>query len=191
MIRQQLWLSETILRKIHPTKSVFLVIALLIGALVVLSSVLQPTDYTIPTEVKITRIVVEKKNHRMTLYSSEGVVRTYHVALGRGGLEPKRYQGDKRTPEGNYLIDFRNEKSGYHRSLHISYPNPADVKNASSVGKAPGGDIMIHGIRNGVGWVGPFHRFFDWTAGCLAVTDNEIEEIWTLVKDGTPVEIKP
>ncbi len=190
IIHQRLLLSEIILKKLRPTPSAFLIITLLIGVFVVLSFVLQRTDNTTPTDAMATHIVVEKKSHQMTLYSGERVVHTYYVALGRGGMDPKRYQGDRRTPEGNYHIDYRNEKSGYHRSLHISYPNPTDVKNAANVGKNPGGDIMIHGIRNGMGWIGAFHRLYDWTAGCIAVTDDEIEEIWQLVKDGTPVEIK-
>ena len=100
-------------------------------------------------------------------------------------------EGDNRVPEGRYRIEGRNAQSAFYLSLHISYPDAADASRAHSRGDAPGGDIMIHGIRNGLGWVGRFHRWIDWTAGCIAVTDGEIKEIWTAVPDGAAVEIKP
>jgi murein L,D-transpeptidase YafK len=90
-----------------------------------------------------------------------------------------------------YVIDSRNPASRYYPALHISYPNANDVARAKNLGVSPGGNIMIHGIRNGFGWVGRFHRWLDWTPGCIAVTDNEIEEIAGLVPVGTPVEIRP
>lgn len=93
--------------------------------------------------------------------------------------------------KGHYIIDARNEHSAYHRALHVSYPNAEDRKRAAKLGVAPGGEIMIHGIKNGFGWIGAAHRMYDWTLGCIAVTDQEIEEIWNLVPVGTPVEIRP
>ena len=137
------------------------------------------------------RLVVEKAAHRLTLWRGGQAVKTYRVALGRGGMAPKVRQGDDLVPEGSYRIDGRNARSAYHRALHISYPNAADVRRAQRLGVAPGGDIMIHGIRRGIGWIGPLHRFRDWTRGCIAVTDPEIEEIWRLVPVGTPIEIRP
>jgi murein L,D-transpeptidase YafK len=119
------------------------------------------------------------------------VIRTYKVALGRGGLTPKEREGDGRTPEGHYIIDARNADSHYHRALHVSYPNAEDRQRAAKLGVAPGGAIMIHGLPNGEGMIGSAHRLYDWTLGCIAVTDPEIEEIWTLVPVGTPVEIRP
>lgn len=113
------------------------------------------------------------------------------MALGSQLNLPKERQGDGRTPEGLYIIDGRNASSAFHRALHISYPNVADRARATAGGFAPGGDIMIHGIRNGLGWIGSLHRIFDWTKGCIAVTDGEIEEIWNAVPNGTVVEIKP
>jgi murein L,D-transpeptidase YafK len=89
------------------------------------------------------------------------------------------------------LIDFHKADSDFHRALHLSYPKERDIDQAAARGVSPGGDIMIHGIRNGLGWIGAFHRRTDWTAGCIAVTDFEIEEIWRAVPDGTPVEIRP
>ena len=137
------------------------------------------------------RIVIEKKARRLTLFSNGRVLKTYRIALGGNPEGPKERQGDNKTPEGNYIIDSRNENSLYHLSLHISYPNEKDKKRATQLGVAPGGDIMIHGIKNGFSWAGDYHTGVDWTKGCIAVTDEEIEEIDRLVPIGTNVEIKP
>jgi murein L,D-transpeptidase YafK len=140
---------------------------------------------------KVDRVLVFKREHKLLLLNGEKVVKAYVVALGGGGLSPKQYQGDHRTPEGLYEIDRRKRDSSFHRALHISYPNQSDRERAHQLGVSPGGDIMIHGITNGLGWLGANHRMSDWTDGCIAVTDAEIEEIWSLVPDGTPVEIRP
>ncbi len=116
-------------------------------------------------------------------------LKTYRVALGRGTGKAKQREGDHETPEGLYTIDSRNARSHFHRSLHISYPNNEDRNRAQAAGVAPGGQIMIHGIQNGLGWLGPLQRTIDWTDGCIAVTDSEIDEIWNLVPNGTPIEI--
>lgn len=136
-------------------------------------------------------IVILKKEHVMELLAGGKVMRTYKVALGRGGLAPKEREGDGRTPEGRYTIDAKYEHSTYHKALHVSYPNADDRKRAVRLAVPPGGAIMIHGLPNGKGWVGPRHRLYDWTLGCIAVTDQEIDEIWSLVPVGTPVEIRP
>jgi murein L,D-transpeptidase YafK len=140
---------------------------------------------------KAESILILKKDHVLELLVAGEVIRTYKVALGRGGLAPKEREGDARTPEGHYVIDARNADSHYHRALHVSYPNAEDRKRAVGLGVAPGGAIMIHGLPNGVGWLGATHRLYDWTLGCIAVTDEEIDEIWNLVPVGTPVEIRP
>ena len=127
----------------------------------------------------------------MEVLAKGKVIRTYKVALGQGGLPPKQREGDALTPEGNYLIDAKYEHSKYHKALHVSYPNSADRRRAAVQGVPPGGAIMIHGLPNGKGWVGARHRLFDWTLGCIAVTDEEIDEVFTLVPVGTPVEIRP
>jgi tetratricopeptide (TPR) repeat protein len=137
------------------------------------------------------KILIEKKERRLTLISSGEVIKTYRIALGGNPNGPKERQGDNKTPEGTYVIDSRNQDSRYHRSLHISYPNEKDKQRAKELGVSPGGDIMIHGIKNGFSWVGDFHAGVDWTKGCIAVTDEEIEEIEKLVPDGTIVEIRP
>lgn len=137
------------------------------------------------------RILIEKKERRLTLISKGKVLKTYKIALGGNPDGPKERQGDNKTPEGTYVIDSRNWDSRYHLSLHISYPNEKDKKRAKQLGVSPGGDIMIHGIKNGFSWVGDLHTEVDWTKGCIAVTDEEIEEIDKLAPNGTIVEIKP
>lgn len=137
------------------------------------------------------RVIVHKKEHTMELMHAGSVIKTYKVALGRNPVGPKQREGDFRTPEGTYIIDSRNAKSSCHRSLHISYPNAADRERARKLGVSPGGNVSIHGIVNGYGYLGAAHRQHDWTYGCIAVTDEEIEEIWRLVDNGTPIEIRP
>jgi murein L,D-transpeptidase YafK len=129
-------------------------------------------------------VIVSKKKREMVLLRGESVLRTYRIALGREPVGPKRQEGDGRTPEGRYTIDWRNAKSKYHLSLHISYPDAADVARAREAEVDPGGDIMIHGLPDGVRKEG------DWTQGCIAVTDKEMDEIWGLVEEGTPIWIR-
>jgi murein L,D-transpeptidase YafK len=143
------------------------------------------------TPQKADSVLILKKDHLLELLAGGKVIHTYRVALGTGGLEPKRKEGDARTPEGHYIIDTRNAESHYHRALHVSYPNAEDRKRAAQMGVSPGGAIMIHGLPNGKGYIGAAHRLYDWTLGCVAVTDAEIDEIWTMVPVGTPVEIRP
>jgi tetratricopeptide (TPR) repeat protein len=137
------------------------------------------------------RIVIEKKQRRLKLISKGEVIKTYKIALGGNPNGPKVRQGDNKTPEGTYVIDSRNNESSYYRSLHISYPNERDKKRAKELGVAPGGDIMIHGIKKGFSWVGDSHTEVDWTKGCIAVRDEEIEEICKVAPIGTIVEIRP
>ena len=136
-------------------------------------------------------ILVEKKARRLTLLRNGKPLKSYEIALGREPEGPKRFQGDNKTPEGVYQISFRKKNSEFHRALRISYPSPQDVAFANRQKRSPGGDIMIHGLPNGMGWLEAGHRLRDWTAGCIAVTNTEIEEIWRTVPDGTPIEIRP
>ena len=136
-------------------------------------------------------IVVEKKAHTLTLFRDGKPMRTYLVALGGKPQGDKLSAGDKRTPEGVFYIDARQPNSRYHLALHISYPDAAHRARSQSAGVQPGGDIMIHGLPNGLGAAGASHRVNDWTNGCVALTDEEIEQIWSVVPIGTPVEIKP
>ena len=140
---------------------------------------------------RASKVLILKTDHELQLLDTgNNVMRTYSIAIGRGGVEPKQRQGDHKTPEGLYVIDRHNRDSRFHRALHVSYPSKADEERARKLGVDPGGDIMIHGIQNGLGWLGPLHRAVDWTDGCIAVTDAEMDEIYSAVPDGTPVEIR-
>ena len=139
----------------------------------------------------VDRIRIEKSARRMMLISQGEVLKSYNIALGGNPIGPKERKGDNKTPEGIYVIDGRNKDSRFHLSLRISYPNERDKNRAKELGVSPGGDIMIHGIKNGFTWVGDAHTGVDWTKGCIAVTDQEIEEISKLAPNGTIVEIRP
>ena len=139
----------------------------------------------------VDRILIEKSTRRLMLISQGEVLKSYKIALGGNPVGPKERQGDNKTPEGTYVIDARNRDSRFHLSLHISYPNGSDKKRAKELGYSPGGDIMIHGIKNGFSSVGDAHAEIDWTKGCIAVTNEEIEEIDKLAPNGTIVEIRP
>lgn len=130
----------------------------------------------------ITQIQVHKGARRLYLISEKDVVKTYRVALGNNPVGPKQSQGDGRTPEGTYLIDMQNPNSAYHLSLRISYPNAKDLAEATAAGRNPGGSIFIHGYGGR-----KVSRHSDWTAGCIAVSDAEIEEIYAMVRPGTPI----
>jgi murein L,D-transpeptidase YafK len=145
----------------------------------------------LPRDATADRVLVEKSARRLTLMRNGNAFKTYRMALGRAPIGAKEYEGDQRTPEGIYTIDFRKPDSDYHLALHISYPEPRDIDRATAQGLSAGSDIMIHGLPNGRGWIGRFHRRSDWTAGCIAVADFEIEEIYRAVPDGTLVEIRP
>ncbi len=147
-------------------------------------------DYAIQ-KGSVDRILIEKSARRLMLISQGEVLKSYKIALGGNPIGPKERQGDNKTPEGSYVIDARNRDSRFHLSLHISYPNERDRNRAKELGVSPGGDIMIHGIKNGFSWVGGAHAEIDWTKGCIAVKDEEIEEIAKLAPNGTIVEIRP
>ncbi|HEY2275850.1 MAG TPA: L,D-transpeptidase family protein [Steroidobacteraceae bacterium] len=136
-------------------------------------------------------LVVQKSARRLLLYSHGAVVRSYAISLGHNPVGPKRRAGDHRTPEGWYVIDQHNPDSAFHRSLHVSYPSVRDAARAHAAGDSPGGDVMIHGTRNGLGWLGRMRLAADWTDGCIAVTDAEMDELYALVPDGTPIDIQP
>ena len=134
---------------------------------------------------------VDKSDRRLELLRKGTVLRSYRVALGNAPEGHKREEGDERTPEGRYVLDWRNPGSSFHKSIHISYPNAADRAAAKAAGRDPGGLIMIHGQPNGFGWWSWLLQLVDWTDGCIAVTDAEMDEIWTMVDNGTPIEISP
>ena len=167
--------------------SILSLAALLLAGVVVYSAN-QPTPVI---GVKADLIVVEKAKRQLTVMSNGKAIRVFRIALGRSPVGAKEREGDNRTPEGEYTIDGRLEKSGYHRALHVSYPAPADIARAKTGGYQPGGAIMVHGIKNGFGWLGSLHTSSDWTRGCIAVTNSEIEELWRIAPNGTRIQIKP
>ena len=144
-----------------------------------------------PENFRASEVIVVKHQHRLLLRYQGRTVKSYRVSLGSEPMGHKVQQGDGRTPEGNYFISGRNPQSSYHRSLRISYPSAADRAKAAKSGLDPGGDIMIHGLPNGLGWIGRLHRLLDWTQGCIAVTNGEMNELWKSVPDGTPIAIEP
>jgi murein L,D-transpeptidase YafK len=144
----------------------------------------------LPPGTVASRVFIDKSERTLTLFRGERELKTYKVALGRNPVGHKQQEGDGRTPEGRYKITFHKENSSFHRALRISYPNAEDVQSARERGVSPGGDIMIHGLPNGMGSLGSNYFLRDWTEGCIAVTNEEIEEIWRAVPDGTIVEIK-
>ena len=143
------------------------------------------------TAAKADRVLIVKSTRTLALLNHGQVLKTYQVALGGDPVGAKTKAGDQKTPEGVYVIDSKNSHSRFHLALHISYPNAADRERARKLGVSPGGDVEIHGLESKYAWVGSLHRQTNWTAGCIAVTNPEIDEIWPLVPDGTPVEIRP
>lgn len=139
----------------------------------------------------VDRVVVYKGERKLVLLAGDKEVRSYKVALGGEPVGAKARQGDHRTPEGSYVLDQRNPNSHFYKAFHISYPNATDVAAANKLNVNPGGDIMLHGLPKEYAWVGKAHVLHDWTDGCIAVTNEEMDEIWKLVHVGTPIEIKP
>ena len=172
-------------------KLLLLFLLLLCLAAIGVAAVAQLNIDPLPRDAVADRVLVEKSARRLTLLRNGGTLKTYRVALGRAPVGAKEYEGDQRTPEGIYSIDFHKPDSDYHLALHVSYPEERDVDRAAAQGRSAGSDIMIHGLPNGRGWIGRFHRRSDWTAGCVAVANFEIEEIYRAVPDGTPIELRP
>lgn len=135
-------------------------------------------------------LLVDKSDRLLVVYRDGQAVRAYRgIQFGDAPLGHKRFEGDERTPEGRYTIDTRNPQSSYHLSLRISYPNAQDRAFAAQYGRSPGGDIFIHGQPNGLD--DSLRMRGDWTDGCIALTNSEIEELWRIVPDGTPIHIRP
>ncbi len=138
----------------------------------------------------IDKVLIIKNERRLVLLSKGEMLKSYPVSLGRTPGKKVR-RGDGKTPEGQYVIDRRNPASRFYKALHISYPNASDVRDAQAAGASPGGQIMIHGLPKGYEDLGSAHACRNWTRGCIAVSNAEMDEIWRLVRDGTPVEITP
>ncbi len=139
----------------------------------------------------IDHVLVRKSELKMYLISNGVKIKEYSIALGANPKGHKEKEGDERTPEGKYLLDYKKSDSSFYKAIHISYPNEEDKAKAKEKGVNPGGLIMIHGQKNGLGWLSWLSQNFNWTNGCVAVTNSEMDEIWNLVKAGTPIEILP
>jgi murein L,D-transpeptidase YafK len=139
----------------------------------------------------VDEILVLKSRHKMQLLSHGAVVHEYRVALSTVAVGAKELNGDHKVPEGEYTVDSKNPGSKFHLALHVSYPNAADRARAQKLGVKPGGEIEIHGLAKEYAELGALHRAYDWTNGCIAVTNAEIEEIYKIVPVGTKVEIRP
>lgn len=144
-----------------------------------------------PSHLLVDMVRVYKNLRKMELLSKGAVVKTYAIALGGSPVGAKTQEGDKKTPEGHYILDWRNPKSAFHKSIHISYPNAQDRLNAKNRSKKPGGDIFLHGLERKWSFLGSLHVMYDWTLGCIAVSNDEMDEIWDLVPNGTPIHIMP
>lgn len=141
--------------------------------------------------LKADKVLVLKEKRELLLLREGKAFRTYKVALGIKPRGHKERRGDHRTPEGQYVLGGRNAESRFYKSIHISYPNEADRAAARARGVNPGGSIMIHGVPPDLADLGADHRLWDWTNGCIAVTNREMDEIWNMVGPGTPIEIRP
>ncbi|PLX74680.1 MAG: hypothetical protein C0615_08870 [Desulfuromonas sp.] len=142
------------------------------------------------SNIDIDHVLVDKSEAKLYLQHKGKTVRSYSVAFGANPKGHKQMQGDERTPEGKYILDYKKKNSSFYRAIHISYPNKEDKLNAKKLGVNPGGAIMIHGQKNGIGGLAWITQMFNWTDGCIAVTNAEMDEIWTLVKVGTPIKIQ-
>ena len=139
---------------------------------------------------KIDLVKVDKSENKMYLLDNGKVVKEYNVAFGKNPKGHKQQEGDEKTPEGTYTLDYKKDDSSFYRSMHISYPQAADKENAKQLGVSPGGFIMVHGQRNWLGFLSPITQLFNWTNGCIALTNSEIDEFLDLVDVGTTIKIE-
>ena len=145
----------------------------------------------LPNDLKFDRLTLEKEKRLLTAWSNGIAVRRYLVALGLNPVGAKEFEGDYKTPEGQYIINERNANSAYYKNVGVSYPNEADRKRAAAMGRPPGGLIKIHGLAPTFAHIGALHRAYDWTHGCIAVDNQEMEEIFSRTKLGSPIVITP
>ena len=146
--------------------------------------------HKIPDGIFIDKIIVLKSGHKLLAYSKGKLIVTYKIAIGKNSLGDKEYESDMKTPEGLYIINDKNPNSDFHKNLGISYPNQQDIDQVKQFLKPVGGEIKIHGLKNGQGYIGKFHRWKNWTNGCIALTDPEIDELYNHTAIGTPIEIR-
>ncbi len=144
---------------------------------------------SLDTHSVVDLVKVIKSENRMYLYENGRIVKEYHVALGANPKGHKQQEGDQKTPEGEYLLDYIKQDSSFYKAMHISYPNKHDIQSAKSKGVPPGGFIMVHGQKNGLSWLATITQRFNWTDGCIALKNNEMDEFISLVAIGTHIKI--
>jgi murein L,D-transpeptidase YafK len=142
-------------------------------------------------ELPVESVRVLKSEHKLQLLSAKGVTHEFNAVFGGNPLGHKTQEGDGKTPEGVYLLDYKKSDSAFHKAIHISYPGAQDVSSAKARGVEPGGLIMIHGQKNGLGWLSFITRFFNWTNGCIALSNADMDRVWDRVKEGTQIELLP
>ena len=172
-------------------KPIFLIASCVLALAASVYTALPARSQSLPANTRIDFIVVEKAKRTMSVYAGEKLLKTYRIALGQQPVGAKQVQGDMKTPEGRYFIDGKNPNSQYHKNLGVSYPSAKDRAHAKKLGKPPGGDIKIHGLPNGMPDIGSAHALHDWTWGCIAVTNEEIDELYKAVTVRTIIDIKP
>jgi len=172
-------------------KNRFFLVIFCLGIAAILGLNFSTASKTIPLTNKspITRILVEKEARKLHVFAGDTLLKTYEIALGFFPEGHKEVEGDGKTPEGIYKIESKNPNSAYFLNLGVSYPNEADRAHAARLGKSPGGDIKIHGLPNGSGAIGKAHLLRDWTQGCIALTNPEMQELYDSVPIGTEIEI--
>lgn len=139
--------------------------------------------------VELVRVL--KSEHKLQLVSEGKVLREFKVALGSNPIGHKQQEGDGKTPEGIYILDYKKSDSAFYRAVHISYPNSTDIASAKARGVNPGGSVMIHGQKNGLGWLSFVNQRFDWTNGCVALNNSDMDILWAVIREGTKIEISP
>ena len=136
-------------------------------------------------------VLVIKSKEKLLLKKGDNVIKEYNVVFGANPVGHKEREGDQRTPEGKYYLDYKKADSAFYKAIHISYPNETDRRRAQEKGVDPGGQIMIHGQKNGYGWMAPMMQTINWTDGCIAVSNRDMDEIWRAVDVGVPIVIRP
>lgn len=166
---------------------------LLLSLLIIIAIYLFYPYTPLPSDIKIDQLLVDKSDRKLMVVSNGSVVKSYTIALGDNPIGHKEMEGDEKTPEGLYSINDKRGigQSGFYKNLGVSYPSAADKANAKRKGVNPGGAIKIHALKNGMGFIGRLQRWRDWTNGCMAITNEEMEDLWKHVKIGTPIEIRP
>ena len=158
----------------------------------VLAFVLGATTAQTNTNILADKVIIDKSKRVLLLINDESVSHVFRITLGGNPVGHKVMEGDKKTPEGSYKLDYKNPNSKFYRSIHVSYPNTQDREIAKELGVSPGGAIMIHGQRNGSNFTQSLiNQYRDWTAGCISVSNHDMDEIWSMIQPGTPIEINP